>query len=77
LTLSIRPIRLKRSVYFRVPNDIVDLIGLEDDSQVILTLEEKSDRYLLVYSVFKNKPIGKTMEAAVPSVNAVVEEPAL
>ena len=56
LTLSIRPIRLKRSVYFRVPNDIVDLINLEDDSQVTLTLEEKGDRHLLVYSVLKARP---------------------
>lgn len=56
MTLSIRPIRLKRSIYFRVPNDLVDLISLDDDSQVILTLEEKEDRHLLVYSVLKAKP---------------------
>ena len=54
MTLSIRPIRLKKSVYFRVPNDIVDLISLEDNAQVTLTLEEKNDRHLLVYSVLKN-----------------------
>jgi len=58
MTLSIRPIRLKRSVYFRVPNDIVDLINLEDDSQVTLTLEQENDRYLLVYSVLKGNPFG-------------------
>lgn len=56
LTLSIRPIRLKRSVYFRVPNDIVDLIDLEDGSEVTLRLEEKDDCHLLVYSVLKAKP---------------------
>ena len=55
MTLSIRPVRLKRSVYFRVPNDIVDLISLEDDSKVTLALEEKSDRHLLVYSVIKKQ----------------------
>jgi antitoxin component of MazEF toxin-antitoxin module len=58
MTLSIRPVRLKKSVYFRVPNDIADLINLEDDSQVTLTLEEKEDRHLLVYSVLKAKPLG-------------------
>jgi antitoxin component of MazEF toxin-antitoxin module len=57
MTLSIRPIRLKKSVYFRVPNDIVDLIGLEDDSQVTLTLQEKNDCHLLVYSVLKHEPL--------------------
>jgi len=60
LTLSIRPIRLKRSVYFRVPNDIVDLISLEDDSKVTLALEEKNDRHLLVYSVIKKLPENST-----------------
>jgi hypothetical protein len=62
LTLSIRPIRLKKSVYFRVPSDIVDLIGLEDNSQVALTLEEKDDRNLLIYSVVKEKPSRTTPE---------------
>jgi antitoxin component of MazEF toxin-antitoxin module len=57
LTLSIRPIRLKSSIYFRVPNDIVDLINLEDNSKVTLTLEQQSDRHLLVYSVIKNDSV--------------------
>jgi hypothetical protein len=62
LTLLIRPVRLKKSVYFRVPSDIVDLIGLQDNSQVALTLEEKDDRHLLVYSVIKTKPLGMGAE---------------
>jgi len=49
-------------VYFRVPNDIVDLISLEDNSQVTLTLEERNDRHLLVYSVLKNKPLAPSQE---------------
>jgi len=64
MTLSIRPVRLKKSVYFRVPNDIADLINLEDDSQVTLTLEEKEDRHLLVYSVLKAQPIGHPQSEA-------------
>jgi len=58
--LSIRPIRLNKSVYFRVPSDIVDLIGLKDNSQVALTLEEKDDRHLLIYSVVK--PLARNPE---------------
>jgi len=53
---------LKKSVYFRVPSDIVDLIGLEDNSQVALTLEEKEDRHLLIYAVTKAKPLGRSLE---------------
>jgi len=65
VTLIIRPVKLKRSVYFRVPNDIADLISIEDDSHVTLTLEERNDRYLLVYSVFKNKPLDSSVESEV------------
>ena len=54
--------RLNKSVYFRVPSDIVDLIGLENDSQVSLTIEEEDDRHLLVYSVLKNKTIENASE---------------
>ena len=63
MTLSIRPVRLNKSVYFRVPSDIVDLIGLENDSQVSLTIEEEDDRHLLVYSVLKNKAIENASES--------------
>jgi hypothetical protein len=55
-------VRLNKSVYFRVPSDIVDLIGLENDSQVSLTIEEEADRHLLVYSVLKNKPLENAAE---------------
>jgi len=69
MTLSIRPVRLKRSIYFRVPNDIVDLINLEDNSQVTLTLEEKDDRHLLVYSVLKNNPLGTRLAPEIYPIN--------
>ena len=72
MTLSIRPIRLKRSIYFRVPNDIVDLIGLEDDSKVTLTLEEKKDRHLLVYSVLKKNQFATDPDPEVYPVKAAV-----
>jgi hypothetical protein len=54
LTLRIKPVKLKQSVYLRVPNDIVDLIGVESDSEVIMSLEEQDDRFLLIYSVRKS-----------------------
>lgn len=77
MTLTIRPIRLKRSVYFRVPNDIVDLIGLEDDSKVTLTIEEKNDRHLLVYSVLKKNQFGTDPDPEVYPVKAPVQPPNL
>jgi antitoxin component of MazEF toxin-antitoxin module len=64
VTLSIRPVKLNKSVYFRVPSDIVDLIGLENDSQVTLTIDEKNDHHLLIYSILKKKPMGTPSEPA-------------
>ena len=75
MTLSIRPVRLKRSVYFRVPNDIVDLIDLEDDAKVSLTLEETDDCHLLVYSVLKMRAPHENSEIAAYSIREAIEQP--
>ena len=56
MTLRIKPVMLKQSVYFRVPNDIADLIGIAPAAEVTMTLEEQEDNYLLVYAV-KKSPI--------------------
>ena len=53
MTLSIRPVRLNKSIYLRVPNDIADLIEIGHQPGVTLTFEEQPDRFLLVYSVQK------------------------
>lgn len=53
MPLRINPIKVKQSVYFRVPNDLADMIGVERDSEVTLTLEETLDEHLLVYRVKK------------------------
>jgi len=53
MTLKIRPIKLRRSVYFRVPSDIADLIGLRTDAEVTVRLEEHEEQYLLTYVVDK------------------------
>jgi len=63
---------LKKSVYFRVPSDIVDLIGLEDNSQVALTLEEKADHHLLIYSVVK--PLGSPEPEPYPLARAAMPQ---
>ncbi len=59
MTLKIRPVKLKQSVYIRVPNDIADLIGIDSDTEVTLNLEEQEERFLLIYSV-KKPQISKT-----------------
>jgi len=53
MTLTIRPVKLKQTIYFRVPNDIADLIGIEDKSEITLKLQEEEGQYLLTYYVRK------------------------
>ena len=53
MTLSIRPVRLNKSIYLRVPNDIADLIEIDHQAGVTLGFEEQGDRFLLVYAVQK------------------------
>jgi hypothetical protein len=62
MTLSVKPVRLNKSIYLRVPSDIADLIGVEDESQVTLTLEERDDRHLLIYSLPKDNTSAKVLE---------------
>jgi antitoxin component of MazEF toxin-antitoxin module len=54
MTLRIKPVRLNKSIYFRVPNDIADLLGIDQMTEVTLTLEHSSDNSLLIYSVKKS-----------------------
>ena len=65
LTLTIKPVKLKQSIYFRVPNDIADLIGIEADDQVTLTLKEDERQFLLTYSVGKEPSIRNPVESQI------------
>jgi hypothetical protein len=53
VTLKIRPVRLKQTVYLRIPNDIADLIGIQPNAELTLNLKEQQDAFLLTYSVAK------------------------
>lgn len=53
--MKIKPVKLKQSIYFRVPSHIADLISLDSNADVSLTLQEQDNYFLLIYSV--NKPM--------------------
>jgi hypothetical protein len=53
MPLTIKPVKLKQSIYFRVPSDIADLIDIQKDAEVMLKLEEQEGQYLLTYYVRK------------------------
>jgi hypothetical protein len=55
MALRIRPVKLKQSIYLRVPSNIVDLIGMDGDAEVTMTLGEQDDQFILSYQVAKSK----------------------
>jgi len=54
MTLRIKPVKLNQTIYFRVPNDIVDLVGIDSNAEVTLNIEEFADKFLLKYNVTKS-----------------------
>ncbi len=67
LALKIRPVRLNRSIYVRVPNDIADLIGIDGEADVTLRLQNTEEEFFLIYAVRKpgSKPKDLIGEMAV------------
>ena len=57
MTLVIKPVQLNKSVYIRVPNDLVDMIGLWKKDEFNLTFQETDREYRLVYTVLKHEPV--------------------
>lgn len=53
LALKIRPVRLNKSIYVHVPNDIADLIGVDGQTDVTLRLQDTSEEFFLIYTVPK------------------------
>ena len=46
--------KLKQSIYLRVPNDIADLIEIDPEAEITMRFDEQDERYLLVYVVKKS-----------------------
>jgi hypothetical protein len=56
MTLRIRPVRLNKSIYVRVPNDIADLIGIDGEADVTLRLKDNKEEFHLIYAIRKTGP---------------------
>jgi hypothetical protein len=67
MTLRIKPVKLNQTIYFRVPNDIADLVGINSNAEVTLNLEEQEDRFLLKYNVTK-PPIPQPLNRRVQQI---------
>lgn len=51
LVIELTPTRVKGTRYLLVPKDIAQLLGIEDDSILKLTIEESEEGQRLVYSI--------------------------
>jgi len=68
LPLRIKPVRLKQSIYLRIPNDIADLIEVDPDDEITMRIDEQDGQFLLIYSVKKShsKPAGLSASSQRP-----------
>jgi hypothetical protein len=82
MTLLIRPVKMNRSIYVRVPNDIAHIIGLDNKTEVTFSFEDTSGEFHLIYSLNKtsaqpqnqqlnNPPTNDTKSEIVPSSSGV------
>ena len=55
MTLLIRPVKMNKSIYVRVPNDIAHIIGLDNQVEVSFTFEDNDTQLRLIYSLNKTK----------------------
>jgi antitoxin component of MazEF toxin-antitoxin module len=67
LALKIKPVRLNKSIYVRIPNDIADLIGIDSGTDVTLRLQEAGEESFLIYAIRK---ASKSLPGQLPVVYA-------
>jgi hypothetical protein len=54
MPLLIRPVKMNKSIYVRVPNDIAHIIGLDNQVEVSFSFEDIGDQLRLIYSLNKS-----------------------
>jgi hypothetical protein len=64
LPLTVKPVRLRDSLYLLIPVDIARLVGVVSASTFFLTLNENPDSVKLVYEIKKNSGL-ETVEDTV------------
>ncbi len=53
MALLIRPVKMNKSIYVRVPNDIAHIIGLDNQNEVSFGFEDVGGEFRLIYSLTK------------------------
>ena len=55
MPLLIRPVKMNKSIYVRVPNDIAHIIGLDNQVEVSFSFEDNENQLRLIYSLNKSR----------------------
>ena len=74
MPLLIRPVKMNKSIYVRVPNDIAHIIGLDNQVEVSFSFEDIGSELRLIYSLDKSRP---THEKQVKPPSAANVQPAI
>jgi len=69
MPLLIRPVKMNKSIYVRVPNDIAHIIGLDNQVEVSFSFEDIGNELRLIYSLNKSKPEHEEPSKVTPGVN--------
>lgn len=55
MPLLIRPVKMNKSIYVRVPNDIAHIIGLDNQVEVSFSFEDTGKELHLIYLLIKSR----------------------
>jgi len=69
MPLLIRPVKMNKSIYVRVPNDIAHIIGLDNQVEVSFSFQDVGNELRLIYSLDKSKPNREEHPKTTPAVN--------
>ena len=64
MSITIKPTKIKQSVYLLVPKSIVDLIEIENKTQLSLTLKKSGQKHILEYSLEWLKNLQKLFDCS-------------
>ena len=74
MPLLIRPVKMNKSIYVRVPNDIAHLIGLDNQVEVSFSFEDNANQLRLIYSLNRNSannPAADSSSVILPPVQGI------
>jgi len=77
MPLLIRPVKMNKSIYVRVPNDIAHIIGLDNQVEVSFSFEDNANQLRLIYSLNKSTPEQQLVDRPAVDASRVITAPSI